>query len=353
MTQLEDEIFCNSTSANPYVIDPDINGPGVIIGFCLTGILTFILYIFVLWLYRVINSPSWLKAITPIKHRENITAFWIGLLEPFMLTLSDQQLLTAIILLVCAYARYWESARRCGGNNLFVAADIATFSCVSHVLILHCLMPFDRRHRALGTLRVKFLLVYGLLLGIYIRSLTPNTSTIPRPRLTTPLTIFWHAAYVIMALGLLWTYLITYLPIFVPGEAYRAREAIAYGTAIEHVGQITIRTSMQTSYELWIQQEELHARARLRMRFGLWVTRKYLHARKGIHQTFWWCLIETVFPFYCTPILLGIFFAFGMVMLAINIWQTGWDLTWSFGQLLPPFLILLPVQALIRSYALE
>lgn len=52
---------------------------------------------------------------------------WAENLEKFVLALSDQQLLTSFLLLICAYVKYYWYSVNCGGNNLWSAADIGIF----------------------------------------------------------------------------------------------------------------------------------------------------------------------------------------------------------------------------------
>ena len=80
------------------VADPDIAGIGVISAFVITAGLALVLS----FVYVVFDSHP--KIDRYIKHKEK----WLKLLEQLILTLSDQQLVTGLAILVAAFVRWNE-----------------------------------------------------------------------------------------------------------------------------------------------------------------------------------------------------------------------------------------------------
>ena len=117
---------------------------------------------------------------------------------------------------------------RCGGNNLWNAADVVCFSCMTHGATLLTLRDYFRRHRILALCRVCAMYsIYILFLVIIVQILKPDHKKNPRPTLPSRIGHFWHAASYIEAIGIFWMYVITCIPIFMSDEATRVRVAIA------------------------------------------------------------------------------------------------------------------------------
>jgi hypothetical protein len=96
-------------------------------------------------------------------------------LTAFVLQLSDQQLVTGLLLLVCGYAQYWGSSVHHGANNLWIVTDVVCYSSFTHAATLLSLCPYFQRHRKLATLRVVIMyIIYGLWLVVAVRILSPN-----------------------------------------------------------------------------------------------------------------------------------------------------------------------------------
>src|SRR5439155_10156165 len=100
------------------------------VSFILTGALTLSLSYITMWLRRY-------------KGRNNYP-FWISVMEDLLLALSDQQLVTGLLLLVISYAK-WPLVPGLN-NNLQAAADLTYFSSITHCTTLMTLAPYFRRH---------------------------------------------------------------------------------------------------------------------------------------------------------------------------------------------------------------
>jgi len=298
--------------------------------------------------------------------------FWIPALEAFVLALSDQQLITGALLLLCGYGKYWASSVRCGGNNLWVAADIVCFSSVTHAATLLALRDYFRRHRTLATCRVcAMYIIYAFWLVVVVHIIKPNRSKTTRPRLPNAMSDFWHAAAYIEAIGVMYAYLLTYLPIFLSQEAADVRRTIASGSMEDHTaaheawgryrntrpeGQTGCPSGSQPlTRRLSSTVTRLNPYKRLRhtltdLAFNL--SEHYLLTpNRSLRRRLLRYLAEVLFPWSTTPYLLAVLWLFGLSFMSLNLHQNGDAGRWSLGQLLPPFLVLLPLLTLLGSLA--
>ncbi|KAF4282729.1 hypothetical protein KXX16_000818 [Aspergillus fumigatus] len=89
--------------------------------------------------------------------------FWIRVLTALVHQLSDQQLVTELLLLVCGYAQYWRSSVHHGANNLRTVTNVVCYSSFTHAATLLSLRPYFQRHRKLATLRAfTMYIIYSL-----------------------------------------------------------------------------------------------------------------------------------------------------------------------------------------------
>jgi hypothetical protein len=102
-------------------LDADIAGPGVIIGFILSNFLTLTAATTTLWLRR---RPE--KRLLGLQ-----AARWNPILNNFVRALSDQQLITGLLLMVIGLAKYYHSSVNLGHNNLWTAGDIVMVSILA------------------------------------------------------------------------------------------------------------------------------------------------------------------------------------------------------------------------------
>jgi hypothetical protein len=285
--------------------------------------------------------------------------FWIEHLELFVLALSDQQLLTGLLLLICAYGKYWDFSVQCGGNNMWNAIDVGCFSCLTHAATLLTLRSYFRRHRILAAVRVVFMyIIYILLLVAIVHILKPNHKENGRPKLSSPLTKFWHATSYIELVGIFWVYLITYLPIFLSKEAMRVRICLAMN-ANELPSALAEWEPYQRQMDKWFDQYTRITwfnpykviRSHL-TKSAVVFSRRFEKAGPWARILFW-TFSEILFPFWSTPVLLLILWLYGLGFMGLRIAQNNVTTNWSFGQWLPIFVVLLPFHTFIGSIAGE
>jgi len=149
----------------------------------LSSILTLVLSYFVLWLQHLKQTRSTAslpRRLSP--DPRDPLGFWIQNLKLFVLSLSDQQLVTGLLLLICAYDKYYAFSARGGGNNLWNAADIVCFSSMTHAATLLTLRSCSGRHRMLTFFRVwAMYVIYILWMVTIIHILKPSLSAHERP----------------------------------------------------------------------------------------------------------------------------------------------------------------------------
>jgi len=63
-----------------------------------------------------------------------------------------------------------------------------------------------------------------------------------------------------------------------------------------------------------------------------------------------WITLEVVFPWYTTILILVGLFALALVYLVVDVQDGGIANEWGFGQLLPIFMILLPMFTIFETY---
>ena len=116
-----------SCTYNPSMPDPNVAGVGVIIGFMLNGVVTLLASYAALYMHRAKRleyRPSHLRRITPTAIiGSEVYGFWVQILSAFVAALSDQLLVTSLVLITCAYGEYWTGSVNRGTNSLWIAAD--------------------------------------------------------------------------------------------------------------------------------------------------------------------------------------------------------------------------------------
>ncbi|KAF2185955.1 hypothetical protein K469DRAFT_631827 [Zopfia rhizophila CBS 207.26] len=351
---------CDCRNVDPKFSDANIAGPGVVGGFILTGSLTVIASYTTLWLHPIISlskgeQPRLLQRASP-HGLENPARFWVEILEDFLLQLSDQQLMTTLVLFVLAYIKYLDCSVICGADSLWHAADVVAFSSLTHATTLLTLRKYFRKHRGLATARVVIMYaIYALWLRVAVRMLQGPKSGSAK---ITPVIKFWYGAVSIEVVGVTWIYLVTYLPIFLSDDATRVRDAIASGEDLaesvqEWRGATKIRRllSALTSYSLLGRLNPYAFVRRLVTRFARKFCDAYVGTTSVQRKTFLWWAAELLFPWSTAPVFLGVLWAFSLAALIFSLTQSRTDETWDLGQLLSMFMFVLPIQTLITHIA--
>ena len=370
---------CTCTADDPNGNDPDIAGPGVLIGFLLTGALTFGVSSIILWLQYISSHnrkpPALLRRLTPKNAAADPVSFWETALTEvcwfcsyfhfladdcqFVVELSDQQLLLGLLLIICAYIQYWPSAIVFGTDNLWTAGDIVCFSIFTHAATLLSLRSHFRHHRKLATARIIVMfVVYGLWFIVAMMELAPYKPKNSTKKAST-LSQFWHAAIVIEALSIMWIYLIVYVPLFLSEE----------GTVVRSIISERDETRFE-SIRIWIMQHKRRRSSGFSNRMGWRSYNPYALARSKLtdlavkfahlyvqpmsatRRWFLWLSAELLFPWQIASYVITLTWVFSLAALIVSLVQSGLATdSWKFGQLLPAVLVLLPFSSLATAIA--
>jgi hypothetical protein len=199
--------------------------------------------------------------------------------------------------------------------------------------------------------------IYILWLVVATQILSPNKppGSEKEPRVIGD---FWHAATYIEALGVMWIYLITYLPIFLSEKAAEVRNAIGEGPRGDFevvkawIGHHRRRRSTGSVIRTVWKRYNLYAVARRYLtRLAVRFSELYVSPGPKWRQWLLWGTAELLFPCYIAGIILGVLWAFSLGALILSLYQSGLASSWDFGQLLPAFMVLLPFQSLASVFA--
>ncbi|KAG2001108.1 hypothetical protein GB937_010496 [Aspergillus fischeri] len=349
------------TVVNPYEPDPNIAGAGVISGFILTGTLTFVASYAVLYLRRRGPSPSasTIHEEQYGKHRtlNHSDKFWIRVLTAFVLQLSDQQLVTGLLLLVCGYAQYWRSSVHHGANNLWTVTDVVCYSSFTHAATLLSLRPYFQRHRKLATLRVVIMyIIYGLWLVVAVRILSPNKPK-DSEKLSSLASKFWHAATVIEAISIMWIYLLTYLPVFLSEQAMEVRTIVGRVSPSaqdivfirEWLALVKPLSHSGASDSIWHRYNPYVIAKPCLFKTAVAFSERYVETDSKLTRWILSLIAEVIFPWRMAGVWLALLWAFSLGALIYSLLQNGLTSSWDFGQLLPVFMTLLPIVSLVTS----
>ena len=215
-------------------------------------------------------------------------------------------------------------------------------------------------------------IIYILWLVVAANILHPSKPS-DSEKLPVPAARFWHGATWIEAFGVMWVYLITYIPVFLSEKAIKLRDSIARSDhtrlldleaqneltspAQEYVRCRDQRRLSRSSRKSCLMSlyRRLHPYTRLRSKltdFVVWYSEMYFRAN-GIKRGLLWLGAEILMPWHTTPVLLAGLWLFGIGVLSLDIEENAGIVAsrWDLGQLLPPFMILLPFATLIGSIA--
>jgi hypothetical protein len=311
------------------------------------------------------RHPRWrvgalqqLKALSPDDAKDPIQ-FWTPILEGFVLNLSDQQLITGVLLVTLSFAKYFDVDR----TSLGIAADLVFFSMITHIATIMAIQQMLRDHVKLASLRVSLALItlacwLTIQIEIYWIGLTPWLLE----NITRPLVLLTFISSFITLFGILWAFWGMCLSLMVTNLTLKARKAIGRGDiSTSAVHRQHIMEWLESSYED-------HSLPKSALEYVIFSLRKifsllfggfcriYMSTNSPFLRIFLRYLAEFLFPFrtgYTGFVAQFILFGLGILNLALDLDYTGLISTWSFGQCLPTFMVLLPFFSLFEVYARE
>ena len=201
-------------------------------------------------------------------------------------------------------------------------------------------------------------IVYGLWLIVAMMELAPYKPKDSNKK-AEMLSQFWHAAVVIEALGIMWIYLIVYVPLFLSEEGTVVRSIICdrdearFDTIrmwiMQHRRRRSSGLSSRTGWRLYNPYAATRSKLTdLAVKFA----QRYIQPMSAKRRWFLWLSAEFVFPWYIASFVITITWVFSLAALIISLIQSGLASdSWKFGQLLPAVLVLLPFSSLTTAIA--
>jgi hypothetical protein len=312
----------------------------VIFGFILAGGLTLAASIATILLRRLQKTRNQRRSeITPCQHH-NLADLWTDILETFVLGLSDQQLITGLLVLIVAYTKYLPRYN----FNFFIAGDLVFFSNITHAATLTTLRSYLRRHGKLKWCRIALAYLTSLL---WVVQTCIYLAFFPSLRHSSPVPArLAFYAEIIQIIGIIWINFVVLLPLFLSERAIMLREALRPSS---QVGCPDIEACIGVIEDVW-QKNPRGGLGRGFARFYIWLCQRYIRQKPRILRVAMWITLEVVFPWYSTILILVGLFALALVYLVVDVQDGGIANEWGFGQLLPIFMILLPMFAIFETY---
>lgn len=262
------------------------------------------------------------------------------ILEDFVLGLSDQQLITGLLVLIVAYAKYLPG----NNTNLFIAGDLVFFSNITHASTLMILRTYLRQHRKWKWCRIYLMYLTSWLwivqACIYLVVFTNMHHSSPVP----PQLAFYSE--IVQIIGVIWINIVVLLPLIISEKAIMVRDSLSRPS---QTGLLDVEAGILDI------QEDCRKTSRWNLgrgftKFYVWFCQKYIRQRPTAFRGALWITLEVVFPWYTTIYILVGLFMFGLVFLVLDVQDSGISYEWGFGQLLPTFLILLPIFTIFETF---
>ena len=330
------------------------------IGFILTGVIATLASV----LYRHIQR--WRRGQSKVAHKE-LAKIWEPILEEFVLSLSDQQLVTGLLLVTLTIPKYWNFDLW----SLAIAGDLAFFSIITHFTTILALQQ-TLRGRSLKKLALIRMCLVFITLFLWILITIRCTSylwVISHSTRLDALTWFSLIASIIDMVGSIYVFWNICLFLLVTEDAINARKAIGKGLRPAPDDQEFIKKCLPRQHHCqlpqdipglllfmlreslsWLREPRSWLKEPLSWLFGKFC-QSYLVPKTPLLQALLWALAEVIFPIRSSSILLFILLIIGIINVILDMIQSGLRKSWGFGQLLPAFMLLLPFFSLAQKYA--
>jgi hypothetical protein len=261
---------------------------------------------------------------------------WRDLLEEFIQSVSDQQLITGLLLVSLAIAKYWSLDDL---ENLSIAGDLAFFSIITHFATVFTL---ERPLRKLPMLALIRMCLVFITLFMWILITVKLVKILLYTRLITNIgALGWFSLVIsiVEMVGATWVFWDICMLLFVAEDVLEARRAIGRELRPKLNDLESIRWVPEQGYSYLL--------SRLVMRF----CKLYLKPKNWLLQALLWVIAEIIFPIRFGNILLFILLVIGIINVILDMVTSGLQKSWGFGQLLPAFMLLLPFFSLAQNCA--
>lgn len=287
-----------------------------------------------------------LKTITP-DEADDPAAFWLPILESFVLSLSDQQLVTGLLLAIISLFRYVGQ----GPTNLTIAGDLAFFSMITHTATIFTIQRMLRRHLKLAIFRLTIVFTI-FVLWVLIELVSIRLLFLDVENIRNPLRIYSVISIVVQLFGIMWVFWDLFLSIFSTDETLRVRKAMGQSSKANDESRSLLRDYIEDSRTSYGHHGGLRQRSFVSGTISKVFAKLcivYLAAETPYRQFWSWVAIEVICPFRFGNMMQSVLFGLGLISLIMDMPQIGLINSWGFGQLLSAFMVILPFLSLVEA----
>jgi hypothetical protein len=161
----------------------------------------------------------------------------------------------------------------------------------------------------------------------------------------------------IEAIGIMWIYLLTYLPVFLSEQAMEVRTIVSRVSPSaqeivfirEWLATVKSLSRSGASDSIWQRYNPYDIAKRCLFKIAVAFSERYVEADSELTRCILSLVAEVIFPWRMAGVWLALLWAFSLGALIYSLLQNGLTSSWDFGQLLPVFMILLPIVSLVTS----
>jgi hypothetical protein len=151
---------------------------------------------------------------------------------------------------------------------------------------------------------------------------------------------------IVQIIGIIWINFVVLLPLIISEKAITVRDSLSRPS---QTGFPDVEAGIRDIQEDWRKTPRWDL-GRGFTKLYVWFCQKYMRRRPAIFRGALWITLEAVFPWYTTIYMLVGLFMLDLVFLVLDVQDSGIAYEWGFGQLLPIFLILLPIFTIFETF---
>ncbi|KAH7130388.1 hypothetical protein B0J11DRAFT_557485 [Dendryphion nanum] len=153
-------------------VEPDIAGIGVVISFVLASIMTTVASILAMLLEQAFDDKGQFNVRKPVEYfRERflhtewkMNYAWRPFLDPLIIGLGDQQLITGYAVLFSGWIKVAQNAFEAQGAHFVLVLYICALSSSSHLAALITLRKYFRKYKLIAKIRIATVVIFALFL---------------------------------------------------------------------------------------------------------------------------------------------------------------------------------------------
>jgi hypothetical protein len=286
--------------------------------------------------------------------------FWINIISVMLIGLSDQQLVMGLLILAIICGTKGASF------SMYMACYISYFALITHAATMITLRSYFRKFKWMTTIRIITMLatfclwivanaaVFGLF-NLIRRSALPDSYTVYKDYLLSYQQRF-TIIFIVELVAMIWVYSSMIPSLFISDEHVRVRKAVAKWPIRKEVLDDSTISSWILDPITEVENDNTGGLMKKSFRDSLLrpyklFCRLYLRTKSKPGRVILWLVAEILFPWALIPVVLFVLFLALMIALSSSAQSYEGDTVWSFGQILPPVLVVLPFWTLAQAYA--